>query len=237
MYAAYVKYHSSAADLLKRRIFLFSFQKSRIGLRPDCCDSCLAQLNRGCNNNTHLQTHILYRCICISVCLSKHAFVHRYCTKEHNPMSTQTQQSEQTPWFTLSSHPTHTQQTQTHTHTHTLRRNYFELGVRRRECSWEQQGHKALWEVRWGPAFPLSTVCLCSDVLMADRGQLGGWGVLYVRSGLAIRLSLLRVALCHCRKLWCSSYALSVSRLGLPADSSSFGNVMIWDLLLFNFLF
>lgn len=122
-------------------------------------------------------------------------------------------------------------------HTHTLRRNYFELGVRRRECSWEQQGHKALWEVRWGPAFPLSTVCLCSDVLMADRGHFGGWGVLYVRSGLAIRLSLLRVALCHCRKLWCSSYALSVSRLGLPADSSSFGNVMIWDLLLFNFLF
>lgn len=54
-----------------------------------------------------------------------------------------------------------------------------------------------------------------------------GGGVQYVRSGLAIRLSLLRVALCHCRRLWCSSYALSVSRLGLPADSSSFGNVMI----------
>ena len=62
----------------------------------------------------------------------------------------------------------------TYAHAHTLRRrNYFELGVRRRECSWEQQGHEALWEVRWGPAFS-SAVCLRSDVLMADGGQ--GWG-------------------------------------------------------------
>lgn len=114
--------------------------------------------------------------------------------------------------------------------THTLRRNYFELGVSRRECSWEQQGHEALWEVRWGPAFPPLSVCALMCWWLTGVGGV----VVHVRPpGPAIRLPLLRVALCHCKRLWCSPLSLSHSfyKPQLTSDSGNFGIVMLQNQL------